>query len=237
MTKVPAIIPARSGSKGIKKKNIINFCGKPLLAWSIEQALSTECVSNVYVSTDGSDIAETAVKYGGIVINRPDEISGDTASSESALLHAVVEIEKVEEFDDVIFLQATSPLREKNDIGNAYEVFVRKGYDSLFSMAVMDDYTLWSGHPESGMRSISFDYRSRGRRQDRDSVYLENGSIYIFKKSLLKSENNRMGGRIGMYEMPLNHSFEIDSEAEIEICEYYMKKILSKERKYEEGIL
>lgn len=229
MIKVPVIIPARSGSKGIKKKNLIDFCGMPLLAWSIKQAANSECVSNVYVSTDGADIADVAVKYGAIVINRPKEISGDMASSESALLHAITEIEKNEEFEDVIFLQATSPLREKTDIDNAYKVFVKDGYDSLFSMAVMDDYTLWSGQPGSEMRSISFDYHNRGRRQDREPVYLENGSIYIFKKSLIQKSNNRIGGRIGMYEMPFDHSFEIDSESEVEICEYYMKKILEKQ--------
>lgn len=236
MIKAPVIIPARSGSKGIKKKNLIDFCGKPLLAWSIEQALNSRHVSNVYVSTDGSDIAETAVKYGAIVINRPEEISGDTASSESALLHAVAEIEKTEEFDNVIFLQATSPLREKTDIDNAYEIFMQEEYDSLFSMAVMDDYTLWSGRPGLEMRSISFDYHNRGRRQDREPVYLENGSIYIFKKDLLRKNNNRMGGKIGMYEMPFAHSFEIDSESEIEICEFYMKKMLE-EKNHEKSIL
>lgn len=230
MIKAPVIIPARSGSKGIKRKNLIDLCGKPLIAWSIEQALHAESVSNVYVSTDGSDIAATAEKYGAIVINRPDDLAGDTASSESALLHAIAEIEKTESFDNVIFLQATSPLREKADIDKAYELFVKEDYDSLFSMAVMDDYTLWSGYPGINMRSLSFDYKNRGRRQDREPVYLENGSIYIFKKELIRKYNNRMGGKIGMYEMPFNHSFEIDSESEIEICEFYMKKILEKEK-------
>lgn len=237
MMQVPVIIPARSGSKGIKKKNLIEFCGKPLVAWSIERAISSKCVSGVYVSTDGSDIADIAAKYGANIIERPKEISGDTASSESALLHAIAEIEKTENFENVIFLQATSPLREKTDIDNAYELFLREGYDSLFSMAVMDDYTLWSGNPGFEMRSLSFDYQNRGRRQDREPIYLENGSIYIFKKDTIRKYNNRMGGRIGMYEMPFNHSFEIDSESEIEICEFYMKKILEKEKYYEKSIL
>lgn len=237
MVKIPVIIPARSGSKGIRGKNLLELCGKPLIAWSIERAVNSECVSNVYVSTDGFDIAETAVKYGASVIERPEDISGDTASSESALLHAISEIEKTENFDNMIFLQATSPLREKEDIDNAYEVFVREGYDSLFSMAVMDDYTLWSGHLGTGIRSLSFDYRNRGRRQDREPIYLENGSIYILKKDLIKKYNNRLGGRIGMYEMPFHHSFEIDSESEVGICEFYLNKILEKEKYNEKSIL
>lgn len=237
MGKIPVIIPARSGSKGIRGKNLLELCGKPLIAWSIERAVNSECVSHVYVSTDGADIAETAVKYGAFVIERPEDISGDTASSESALLHAVSEIEKEENFDNMIFLQATSPLREKEDIDSAYEIFVREGYDSLFSMAVMDDYTLWSGHPGSDLRSLSFDYRNRGRRQDREPVYLENGSIYILKKEIIKKYNNRLGGRIGMYEMPFHHSFEIDSESEVEICEFYLNKILEKEKYNAKSIL
>lgn len=237
MVKIPVIIPARSGSKGIKKKNLLEICGKPLIAWSIERAINSECVSNVYVSTDGTEIAETAVKYGAMVIERPEDISGDTASSESAILHAISEIEKTENFDSVIFLQATSPLREKEDIDNAYEIFEKEGYDSLFSMAVMDDYTIWSGHPGFGMKSLTFDYQNRGRRQDREPVYLENGSIYIFKKDLIRKYNNRIGGRIGMYEMPFIHSFEIDSESEIGICEFYLNKILEREKYNEKGIL
>lgn len=229
MKKAPVIIPARAGSKGIPNKNIIEICGKPLIAWSIMQALRSECVSNVYVSTDGSQIGEVTEAYGGKVIIRPDNISGDTATSESALLHAVSVIENNEEFEDIIFLQATSPLRNKHDIDAAYAQFLSGGYDSLFSMAVMDDFTLWIKDVTGKVTSLSYDYLNRGRRQDREPVYLENGSIYILKKELLKSTNNRLGGKIGMYEMPYAHSFEIDSESELGICEYFLNKIIMEE--------
>ena len=226
MKKVPVIIPARAGSKGIPNKNIIEICGKPLLAWSIIQALTSECVSNVYVSTDGSQIGKVTEAYGGRVIERPDCLSGDTATSESALLHAISVIEEYEDFDDVFFLQATSPLRKKHDIDAAYKQYKEGKYDSLFSMAVMDDFTLWQQDKKGEIASLSYDYTNRGRRQDREPVYLENGSIYIFKKELLKSSNNRLGGKIGMYKMPFIHSFEIDSDVEIEICEYFLNKII-----------
>lgn len=224
MMQAPVIIPARAGSKGIKRKNIIPICGKPLIAWSILQAKASECVSEVYVSTDGDEIADISRDYGAKVIRRPNDISGEFASSEEAILHTMKNIE--DDYDDIIFLQATSPLREKYDIDDAYKTFKKGDYDSLFSMAVMDDYTLWQGDSGEDMRSITFDYLNRGRRQDRKPIYLENGSIYIFKKELIGKTGNRMGGRIGMYQMPFCHSYEIDSVDEIEICEYYLNKIL-----------
>lgn len=227
MNKAPVIIPARAGSKGIKNKNLLILCGKPLIAWSIIEALESDCVSNVYVSTDGDEIAEVAQEFGAQAVKRPKDISGDFATSESAIVHAMDYID--EDYEDIIFLQATSPLRVKRDIDNAYDVFKNNNYDSLFSMSIMDDYTLWQGDPGTEMKSITFDYLNRGRRQDRKPVYLENGSIYIFKKELIMNTSNRMGGRIGVYEMPFSHSFEIDSYEEVEICEFYLKKIIEEE--------
>ncbi len=223
MKKLPVIIPARAGSKGIKGKNIIDFCGKPLIAWSITQAISSESVSNVYVSTNGEDIAEISEKYGAKIIWRPDELATDTSGSEEALMHAIKKIEKNEDFESVIFLQATSPIRRINDIDNAVSVYIDGQYDSLFSMAVLEDYCLWKGEGDN-LHSFSYDYKNRGRRQERELLYLENGSIYVFKKEIFFMENNRLGGAIGMYEMPFECSYEIDSIKDIEVCELFMRK-------------
>lgn len=224
----PVIIPARSGSKGIKGKNIIEFCGKPLLAWSIIQAKKCDRISNVYVSTDGDEISRVAKEYGAVVIHRPQELATDISSSEEALLHAIWEIEKKEEFHSAIFLQATSPVRRKEDIGAAIEVFERGNYDSLFSMWELKDCCLWK-ETENQLFSYTYDYKKRGRRQERDPLYMENGSLYIFSKELLLKEKNRLGGKIGMYGMPMECSFEIDEEEDIPLCEYFMESILKKE--------
>jgi len=221
--KMPVIIPARAGSKGIIGKNIIDFCGKPLIAWSIEQGLNTKCVSNVYVSTDGEDIAIVAEKYGAKVIWRPAELATDTASSEDAIMHAIKEIEKKEKCSNIVFLQATSPLRRDNDIENAIKAYIKGKYDSLFSMTVLDDYCMWK-KVDGVLQSVSYDYNNRGRRQERDPTFLENGSIYIFSKELFYKNNNRLGGRIGMYEMPFELSYEIDSPKDIKLCEFFMKE-------------
>ncbi len=221
--RVTAIIPARAGSKGIPNKNIMDFCGKPLIAWSIEQAMRSEYVGDVYVSTDGEEIAEVSKKYGAEIIWRPKELATDTASSESALIHAVFEIKKKHEIDAVIFLQATSPIRTVTDIDTAMDVFFNNSYDSMFSMSVLEDYCIWKKENEK-LNSFTYDYRQRGRRQDREQLFLENGSIYIFKPEILSKYENRLGGEIGMFEMPFDKSFEIDSMDDIEICSYFMKK-------------
>lgn len=223
--KYPVIIPARAGSKGIKDKNIIDFCGKPLIAWSICQALESEHVSNVYVSTDGNSIAEVSEKYGAKIIWRPAELALDSSSSEEALAHAITEIEKTEKFESIVFLQATSPIRRKQDIEAAIQAYEMGGYDSLFSMAVLEDYCLWK-KSNGQLTSFTYDYKERGRRQEREPLYLENGSIYIFSKSLFYRDKNRLCGTVGMYEMPFDCSYEIDEPEDIQLCEVFMNRIL-----------
>lgn len=225
MKKVPVIVPARAGSKGIKGKNTIAFCGKPLIAWSILQAQKCDMVSSVYVSTDGDEIGDVAVSYGAKVIKRPEELASDTSGSEEAIFHAIKAIEKLEDFDTVIFLQATSPVRRDFDIQAALNKFYLEKCDSLFSMTVLDDYCLWRKRGEE-VYSFTYDYKNRGRRQEREKLYLENGSIYVFSKQLFLAENNRLGGKIGMYEMPMECSYEIDTMKDIGVCEQFMKAML-----------
>jgi N-acylneuraminate cytidylyltransferase len=145
-------------------------------------------------------------------------------------LHAIDEIEKIHKIDVVVFLQATSPLREPSDIHRAIEIFISKSADSLFSAAVLEDFCVWED--EGGdLKSITFDYKNRGRRQDRKPYYLENGSIYIFKPEVIKQYNNRLGGKIAFYPMPLWKSYEIDDYETLEICEcFMMSKILKRNK-------
>ena len=187
-------------------------------------------VSDIYVSTDGEEIARVAENYGAKVIWRPKETATDVASSETAIIHAVSEIEKEYPSQIYIFLQTTSPLRRGFDIDNAINTLIKGNYDSVFSMAVLDDYCIWKRDGKQLM-SYSYDYRNRGRRQERENLFLENGSIYVFRKELLLCEKNRIGGKIGMYEMPFECSYEIDTEKDIFLCEYFMKQILENEKK------
>ena len=137
--KTISVILARGGSKGIQKKNIIDFCGKPLMAWTIEHCLQGG-VDQVYVSSDSEEILETGSRYGGLPIVRPIEIAGDNATSESGWLHALNVIEgKDEAVDWILAPQVTSPLRNANDIRKGIETARTGNYDSLFSCSIAED--------------------------------------------------------------------------------------------------
>jgi len=230
---IVAIIPARGGSKGIPGKNIMDFCGKPLLVWSIDQALKSKYIQEVYVSSDSPRILDVAESAGAKAIRRPAVLATDRSSSEEALLHALEYIEKTQgqSVDIAVFLQATSPVRETSDIDNALRTFISRKADSLFSAALLDDFCIWEKKGRK-LRSITYDYKNRLRRQDRKPYFLENGSIFIFKPEILRRNQNRMGGKIFFYIMPLWKSHQIDNCQDIEICKYYMQnKILSRELK------
>lgn len=220
-----AIIPARGGSKGIPKKNIMKFCGKPLIVWSIEQALGSKFIDGVYVSSDDKEILEISRKAGADIIERPEELAGDKSSAEEALLHAINHIEYAHKgkTDIVILLQATSPVRFSEDIDNAIRFFIDQKADSLFSATELEDFCVWE-IKKNELNSLTYNYKNRGRRQDRKPYYLENGSFYIFKTDILKKYNNRLGRKITFYKMPLWKSYEIDKIEDVRICEYYMMK-------------
>ena len=222
-----AIIPARGGSKSIPKKNIIPVAGKPVIAWTIEQSLRTKSISETYVTTDDNEISKVAAQYGAKVIPRPKEISGDTDTSESALMHALdyLKEQKGIESDVVVFLQCTSPLRKKDDIANAVKLFSRENADSLMSVTILDDLTLWEKE-HNNWRSVNFDYRRRGMRHERKKQYVENGSIYIFKPKILREYNNRIGGRLVAYPMEFWQTWEIDTISQVDLVEFYIRKYI-----------
>jgi CMP-N,N'-diacetyllegionaminic acid synthase len=225
-----AVIPARGGSKGIPRKNIIDFCGHPLVSWSIAAALRCPLLDGVYVSTDDEEIAAVATRYGASVIRRPAEISGDAASSESALVHACQYLQEGNGStpEKILFLQATSPLRTTDELTRALQHFDANGLDSLFSAAQTADFCLWRGAPGSAtFDSENFDYRDRKRRQDADpshTVWIETGSFYITKTDLLIAGNNRLGGKIGVWPVETWKAFEIDDLEGLELCALLMRR-------------
>lgn len=213
---VLAIVPARGGSKGIVRKNMQPVAGRPLLAHTLEQARQTPAITRVVVSTDDEEIGATAREYGAEVIRRPAEISGDEATSESALLHALDHLKRAEGYepDLVVFLQATSPLRGPDDIQNAISTLGEQRADSLFSACRFGGF-IWRRDGDQ-VRSVNYDYRERPRRQDAPVEVRENGSIYVFKPSVLREHGNRLGGKIAAYLMSEESSLEIDEPQDLE---------------------
>jgi N-acylneuraminate cytidylyltransferase len=221
------IIPARGGSKGIPKKNITPIYGKPLIAWTILAAKKSKYLKDkIYVSSDDEEILEIGKRYGAKGILRPNQIAGDSSPSEEALAHAVEKTECSPDF--TVFLQPTSPLRSPKDIDLAIETFTAGRYDSLFSGSDAQDCCIWREHDwisgSDRLVSVTYDYHHRKMRQDFERLYLENGSIYIFKNSLLSKNNNRLGGKIGVYIMEGWKSHEIDDLDDLDLCEFYLKK-------------
>ncbi|KMQ51677.1 N-Acetylneuraminate cytidylyltransferase [Chitinispirillum alkaliphilum] len=218
--KIVAIIPARGGSKGVPGKNIRQFAGKPLVVHSIEQALSVSLIENVFVSTDDEEIAEISQNAGASIIKRPAELSGDSATSESAIGHAISQmISEGIDPDIIVFLQATSPLRPEDGIAQALKKFISFEYDSLLSLSPTHRF-FWKLREDEAI--AQYDYLNRPRRQDikdDDRQYVENGSLYIFKKETFLKTGNRLGGRIGYTIFEEEYSYEIDTETDFTVLE------------------
>ena len=223
--KTVAIILARAGSKGIPNKNIIDFCGKPLLAWTIEHCLAGG-VDSVYVSSDTREILDVGEKYSARSIKRPEEISGDEATSESGWLHALEVIEGDHgKVDWILGPQVSSPLRTADDIRKGLTFARSDLYDSLFSCSVAEDLFFWEDRSGS-LESINYDWQNRQRRQDYPKQYIENGSFYLFRPEVLCRKNNRFGEKIGMVEMEFWKMFEIDTIEDLRACSALMKEFL-----------
>ena len=221
---IVAIIPARGGSKGVPRKNLRRIQGKPLIAFTIEQAQAARLVGRVIVSTDDDEIAALTEKLGAEVVRRPPELAGDIASSESALIHVLDHLKQREasEPDLVVFLQATAPIRSRGDVDGAIETLGREGADSLLSVVASHRF-LW--RLKAGLAEpLNYDPQARPRRQDRAPEFAENGSIYVFKPWVLRQFNCRLGGHVALFVMSPWSEVDIDAPADLELCEWIMSR-------------
>lgn len=223
-----AIITARSGSKGLKDKNIKLLEGKPLLAYSIEAALQTGLFDCVHVSTDSGHYADIARQYGADVpFLRDAELATDTAGTWD-VLRAVVNryLQLGQQFDTVTLLQPTSPLRDAEDIRAAFDIFKEKAADSVISVCEVEHSpklcnTLGTDNSMNGFVDLS----QVGRRQEMDTYYRLNGAIYIQKTSLLMEQGNLYGEKSYAYVMSQEHSVDIDTELDFLFAETIMRAL------------
>ena len=180
--RIVAIIPARGGSKGIPNKNVKNFDGKPLMTWTIEQALNSKLIQETYITSISSN-SSIANDIGVRTILRPKELSNDRASSESAILHALGSIKN--QPDLIVFLQVTSPLRKKDDIDCAIQKLFDDKADSLLSLCRSKEF-IWE-KSDKRYTPITYDMTNRCDHRNLKNIYYENGSIYIFNLKYLKN--------------------------------------------------
>ena len=219
-----SIIPARGGSKGLPRKNTRHLLGEPLIAHTVRHSLMSKHVDRTIVTTDSEEIGAVARDCGAEVIERPKALSGDGASSESALLHALDHLEGQERYvpDLVVFLQCTSPIRADGDIDHAVDRLLETEADSLLSVCAFHRFIWREG--SAGPESFNYDYRNRQRRQERSPEYLENGSMYVFRPWVLREGGNRLGGRIELYQMADSSAVEIDTLADFLLCEAILRQ-------------
>jgi CMP-N,N'-diacetyllegionaminic acid synthase len=221
-----AIIPARSGSKGLPGKNLRNLAGKPLIAWTIEQALESKCFDVVHVSTDCLKIAEIARSYGADVpYLRPTELASDVASTEPVILYAVNWYERVGlNFDVLVLLQPTSPIRLPGTINAALGAF-----DTLKPVSLLGVCESHSFFWKLSERPVPlYDFKNRPRRQDikaEERWYRENGSIYITRTREFKKYLNRLCEPVNIHIMHEVEGWEIDSLSDFLVIEALIKHL------------
>ena len=222
-----AVILARGGSRGIPRKNVTDFCGKPLIAWTIEQALAAEAITSVWVSSDDAEILDVSRRFGAETITRPPAIADDVASSESGWLHALdfFDAENIS-IDVLVTPQCTSPVRTPDDYDQAINIFERDGLDSLFSATSVPDFNLWREGDDGVLDSFTYDYRRRERRQEKGDQFLENGSFWLTRPRIMRELGNRLGGNIGVWCMEFWKSFQIDEPEDLRFCETLMRNYL-----------
>jgi YrbI family 3-deoxy-D-manno-octulosonate 8-phosphate phosphatase len=212
------VIPARGGSKGVHRKNLRRVGGEPLVARAIRTVLAVAQVDDVYVSTDDLEIAGVAMQAGARVIHRRARISGDQASSESAVAHVLAEVAEVAPLPEVIVLvQATSPFIEPADLARAIELVRRGECDVAFS-ATRADLHLWREGPE-GPEGVNHDARRRQRRQDRPVEHRETGAFYVMRTSGFLEHGHRFFGRLRIVEVDPFGGLEIDTEEDLRLAE------------------
>ncbi|MFJ5790449.1 cytidylyltransferase domain-containing protein [Lysinibacillus sp. NPDC093197] len=225
--KVLALIPARGGSKSIPKKNIVNLCGKPLIAWTIETAKNTPEIDKVIVSTDDSEIAEIAIKYGAEVQMRPSELATDTSLVIDTMHYVINELMgKQDYYEYITLLESTSPMREVQDISRCIRMIYENSLDSVatFKEADLNPHRAWKIEDDVPTTFIN-DVIPWLPRQQLPNAYQLNGAVYITKiEKLLKSNKELILGEIGAVTMPKDRSIDIDDLIDFSLAELMLKK-------------
>lgn len=212
------VIPARGGSKGVPRKNLLDVGGKPLIVWTIEQALAVPDL-DVLVSTNDEEIADVARAAGARVPwLRPAELSQDTTPTEPVVRHAIEQVtQESGRPDEVMLLQATSPVRHDDTLARALTEFAETGVDSMVGVVEQPPFVWQAGDPPTA----AYDVAARPRRQDlseRARRYRETGSLYVTRTEIYEQHDNRLGGSIGLFVMAEDEGIDIDTELDVALA-------------------
>lgn len=227
--KILAVIPARGGSKSIKNKNISIIKGKPLIYYTINEAMKSKLITDIVVSSDDEKIINYSLKLGALApFIRPKNLSTDDALSAPVVYHALEFMERLRKinYDLVIMLQPTSPFRKVRHIDESLELIIKKNYDSLVSVVNVDGY-----HPfrmktffeENLLNFIEQGFEDMRPRQQLPKVYIRNGAIYIVKSEFLKNKKTLVAQKCLGYEMNHKESVNIDNEVDLIVSRTIME--------------
>lgn len=227
--KILAVIPARGGSKSIKNKNMSIIKGKPLIFYTIKEALKSKLITDLVVSSDDKNIINYSSKLGALTpFKRPKSLSTDNTLSAPVIYHALEFMERLQKinYDLIIMLQPTSPFRKVKHIDEALDLIIRKNYDSLVSVVNVDGY-----HPfrmkrfseDNLLNFIDQGFEDMRPRQHLPKVYIRNGAIYIVKCEYLKKNKTLVAQKCLGYEMSYKESVNIDNEVDLIVSRTIME--------------
>lgn len=222
--KVLAIIPARGGSKGIPRKNIKPLAGKPLIAWTIEEAKKSKYIDRLILSSEDDEIIKIAKEWGcEVPFVRPKELAQDDTPGIEPVIHALNTLP--EKYDCICLLQPTSPLRKVEDIDGCIEKCILMNASSCVSVTEVDKHPYWMykiGDNEK-MKPLFPNTHELSRRQDLPKVYTLNGAVYIADSIWLLQSKSFINDQTIPYCMEVSNSLDIDSETDFQICESLLK--------------
>ena len=226
--RIVGIIPARGGSKGLPRKNVLPLQGKPLIAWTIEQAKASRYLDKVIVTTDDEEIASIAKTHGADVpFMRPQELASDTARAIDVIVHALNWIEAHDEAVDIlVLLQPTSPFRTAEDINSAIEVLFLKKARAVISVCETEHHPYWSNVlPEDGsMDGFLKPELANRNRQELPTFYRLNGAIYAADCAYVRSQQGFFGKQTYAYVMPRERSIDIDAKIDFQFAEFLLQR-------------
>jgi CMP-N-acetylneuraminic acid synthetase len=213
-----ALIPARGGSKGLPRKNILPVGGKPLIAWRIESALACNAIDRVIVSTDDEEIADVARRFGADVpFLRPPEIAQDETPMLDVTLHLLDWL--TEDADYLLLLQPTSPLCGADDLQNAITLARQKNANAVVSVAEVSKHPYWMKtiNPDGYLQNFLPEAQTPIRRQDLPVAYALNGAIYLIRPEILRAERTFVPAQTLPYIMPPERSLDVDSAWDLQL--------------------
>ncbi len=225
-----AIIPARGGSKRLPGKNILDLAGKPLIAWTIEGALNSKYIDRVIVSTDNNKIASISKKYGvDVPFMRPKELATDEAQTIDVVIHVLNKLKEFnQQYDYIVLLQPTSPLRQVKHIDDSISQMVKTSSDAIISVCESEHSPLWCNTLDDDMSMDNFIKESvkNKRGQDLEKYYRINGAIYVCSIEKLKEKGDFfLSNNCSAYIMDQDVSVDIDKEIDFELASLMMNKL------------